>query len=374
MSINNYWISVFTWWPATLAMILGSFVAGSTPLGGGVVAFPISVLVLQFTGGESRDVAVLIQSIGMNAAAYVFYTQKRHLLNQTFIFVFILFGFVGLLLGMTFDVSDKLINLVYTILVFEFSIFYAYRNIIMNQIQIQTVDIEKTIEKKDDKKDDLQVSVKKIEIETSVSDINNFLLWSGMIACAIIGGFATSNVGTGSDIALYIFGLLCWNGIVKPSRKLTESQLTASSIVVMGGMSVLTVIMRIILSMSSISSSSTARNTTSTTSTTNSTTINTSDYMINTTNTTSNAVFTSRVLETWMAMIPVVVVGAPLGSLVLTPERLPWLRRMFYVLAVFQLIMFGVLKIKNNWVSWLVIGIITILQVAFLCLHRRCST
>ena len=369
MSINNYWIPVFTWWPATLAMVLGSFVAGSTPLGGGVVAFPISVLVLQFTGGESRDVAVLIQSIGMNAAAFVLYTQKRHLLNQTFIFVFILFGFVGLLLGMTFDVSDKLINLVYTILVFEFSIFYAYRNLIMNRIQIQTVDIKKIIETKDDKKDVLQVSVKEIEIETSVSDINNFVLWSGMIACAIIGGFATSNVGTGSDIALYIFGLLCWNGIVKPSRKLTESQLTASSIVVMGGMSVLTVIMRIVLSMSSFPSSSTARNTS--TSTTN-------NYMINatnTTNTTSNdAVFTSRVLETWMAMIPVVVVGAPLGSLVLTPERLPWLRRMFYVLAVFQLIMFGVLKIKNNWVSWLVIGIITMVQVAFLCLHKRYST
>ena len=368
MSINNYWIPVFTWWPATLAMILGSFVAGSTPLGGGVVAFPISVLVLQFTGGESRDVAVLIQSIGMNAATFVLYTQKRHLLNQTFIFVFILFGFVGLLLGMTVDVSDKLINLVYTILVFEFSIFYAYRNLIMNQIEIQTVDIKKIIETKDDKKDVLQVSVKEIEIETSVSDINKFVLWSGMIACAIIGGFATSNVGTGSDIALYIFGLLCWNGIVKPSKKLTESQLTASSIVVMGGMSVLTVIMRIVLSMSSFPSSSTARNTS--TSTTN-------NYMINatnTTNTTSNAVFTSRVLETWMAMIPVVVVGAPLGSLVLTPERLPWLRRMFYVLAVFQLIMFGVLKIKNNWVSWLVIGIITIFQVAFLCLHKRCST
>lgn len=29
--------------PATLGMVLGSFLAGSTPLGGGVVAFPIAV-------------------------------------------------------------------------------------------------------------------------------------------------------------------------------------------------------------------------------------------------------------------------------------------------------------------------------------------
>ena len=35
----------------------GSFVAGSTPLGGGVIAFPVSVLFLRFTGGESRHIS-----------------------------------------------------------------------------------------------------------------------------------------------------------------------------------------------------------------------------------------------------------------------------------------------------------------------------
>jgi hypothetical protein len=34
--------------------------------------------------------------------------------------------------------------------------------------------------------------------------------------------------------------------------------------------------------------------------------------------------------------VPVVVVGAPLGSMVLSPSASTWLRRLFYVLAVAQ--------------------------------------
>ena len=43
MTTHGAWQEVFTdHWPMTVAMILGSFLAGSTPLGGGVVAYPVS--------------------------------------------------------------------------------------------------------------------------------------------------------------------------------------------------------------------------------------------------------------------------------------------------------------------------------------------
>ena len=50
-------------WPMALAMVAGSLIAGSTPLGGGVVAFPVSVLVLKLSAKEGRDFACLIQSV-----------------------------------------------------------------------------------------------------------------------------------------------------------------------------------------------------------------------------------------------------------------------------------------------------------------------
>lgn len=72
-------------WPMAIAMIAGSLIAGSTPLGGGVVAFPVSVLVLKLSPQEGRDFASLIQSIGMVAAAFLITSCKAHLLHRELI-------------------------------------------------------------------------------------------------------------------------------------------------------------------------------------------------------------------------------------------------------------------------------------------------
>ena len=132
---GHHFHSIVQWWPASLSMILGSFVAGSTPLGGGVIAFPVGMLVLRFGSSESRDLSVLIQSVGMNCAAYLLVTEKRHLLNATFIGVFFVFGACGVCLAFLggFRVSDQSINVVYSVLVFEFSIFYATRTLCFDQ-------------------------------------------------------------------------------------------------------------------------------------------------------------------------------------------------------------------------------------------------
>lgn len=56
-------------WPVAVAMILGSYFAGSTPLGGGVVAFPILVLGFGFDASVGRDFSFAIQSVGMTSAS-----------------------------------------------------------------------------------------------------------------------------------------------------------------------------------------------------------------------------------------------------------------------------------------------------------------
>ena len=89
MSAYHAWGAVFSiHWPMGVAMVLGSFVAGSTPLGGGVVAYPVSQLVLNVTTEHARDASVLVQSIGMNAAAWLIFLKKRELVLPGFIAVF----------------------------------------------------------------------------------------------------------------------------------------------------------------------------------------------------------------------------------------------------------------------------------------------
>ena len=360
---GHHFHSIVQWWPASLSMILGSFVAGSTPLGGGVIAFPVGVLVLRFSSSESRDLSVLIQSVGMNCAAYLLVTEKRHLLNATFIGVFFVFGACGVCLAFLggFRVSDQSINVVYSVLVFEFAIFYAYKNIVLrpatngegddgkegNRSECNTTGVRLTEMKEPEPGHETTAP------RSPTPPWQKYLLWCIMVVCAVVGGFAAAAVGTGSDIAMYIFGILCWN-VQKPKEDmLHDNQLTASGIVVMGLISLVVVLMRLL-------DFSTSEE------------VPVPPILNNRTNTSSSTpIFTFRVLETWAAMVPIVCLGAPLGSLILTPRRLPWLRRMFYFLAVLQLIMFGVLKIKHNWVVWWVIVVLTCVQSVLIFVHQR---
>ena len=91
--------------------IFGSFIAGSTPLGGGVVAFPLSVLFLKFTPQESRDVAVLIQAVGMNAAAFLLLLKKRELLHAESIILSSFFGGIGAAVALAVNPSAIYMNL-----------------------------------------------------------------------------------------------------------------------------------------------------------------------------------------------------------------------------------------------------------------------
>ena len=65
----GYWNEVKEHWPIALAMALGSYVAGSTPMGGGTVGFPVLVLLFDLSASLGRNFGLLIQSIGMTSAS-----------------------------------------------------------------------------------------------------------------------------------------------------------------------------------------------------------------------------------------------------------------------------------------------------------------
>lgn len=56
-------------WPIAAAMAAGSYIAGSTPMGGGTVGFPILVLLFDQPVSLGRNFAFLVQSVGMSSAA-----------------------------------------------------------------------------------------------------------------------------------------------------------------------------------------------------------------------------------------------------------------------------------------------------------------
>ncbi|MGH9720184.1 MAG: sulfite exporter TauE/SafE family protein [Bryobacteraceae bacterium] len=68
VSVFGYWPHVKSHWPISVVMIFGSLVAGSTPMGGGTVAFPVLVLVFGQPPDIGRNFGLMIQALGMTSA------------------------------------------------------------------------------------------------------------------------------------------------------------------------------------------------------------------------------------------------------------------------------------------------------------------
>lgn len=74
---GGHWKETLAHWPIALAMSLGSYVAGSTPMGGGTVGFPVLVLLFDMPGALGRNFGLAIQSIGMvSASIYIMSLRK----------------------------------------------------------------------------------------------------------------------------------------------------------------------------------------------------------------------------------------------------------------------------------------------------------
>ncbi|GAA4420041.1 sulfite exporter TauE/SafE family protein [Bremerella cremea] len=75
--VGGHVSTVLHHWPIALTMSVGSYVAGSTPMGGGTVAFPVLVLLFDFPGALGRNFGLAIQSIGMTSATIYILSSGR---------------------------------------------------------------------------------------------------------------------------------------------------------------------------------------------------------------------------------------------------------------------------------------------------------
>jgi len=84
-----------------LTMLLGSFVAGSTSVGGGAVAFPIFTKVLHIDSATALIFSLAIQSVGMTAASIMIFLTKIPICWRTIRYS-IIAGGLGLLTSFFF--------------------------------------------------------------------------------------------------------------------------------------------------------------------------------------------------------------------------------------------------------------------------------
>jgi uncharacterized membrane protein YfcA len=184
--VGNYWHIVTEHWPIALSMALGSYFAGSTPMGGGTVGFPVLVLLFDEPASLGRNFGLAVQSIGMlSASIYILSSRKPidwHLLRP---------ALAGALLGTPFGaafiapyVPDLAVKLVFAVIWASFGVMHF------------------------------------IKIRSIVAATGQAAPWHGKdgpigIAVGVSGGIVASMTGVGIDMMIYAVLVLLYRADLK---------------------------------------------------------------------------------------------------------------------------------------------------------------
>jgi len=116
-------------WPMAVAMAFGSYVAGSTPMGGGTVGFPVLVLVMDLPATLGRDFSFAVQSVGMTSAS-IYILCKRQELEWPMLRAALAGAVLGTPLGILFVAplaSDLFIKLLFAAMWCSFGLLHLRR-------------------------------------------------------------------------------------------------------------------------------------------------------------------------------------------------------------------------------------------------------
>lgn len=125
----GYWPTAKEHWPIALAMALGSYAAGSTPMGGGTVGFPVLVLLFEMPASLGRDFSFAVQSIGMTSAS-IFILARRQPLAEAILKGALLGAVIGTPLGIFFIaplIPELWIKIVFAVIWASFGLLHLYR-------------------------------------------------------------------------------------------------------------------------------------------------------------------------------------------------------------------------------------------------------
>jgi len=129
VSLGGHLDTALAHWPMALAMAFGSYIAGSTPMGGGTVGFPVLVLLMDLPATLGRDFSFAIQSVGMTSAS-IFILCRRQPLEWPMLRAALPGALLGTPLGILFlapHASDLFIKMLFATMWCSFGLLHLHR-------------------------------------------------------------------------------------------------------------------------------------------------------------------------------------------------------------------------------------------------------
>lgn len=131
MAMGDHWHLLSDFWQMPLTMAFGSMVAGSTPTGGGAVAFPVCTKLLAMPPSQASTFGLMIQSIGMTSAALFIWYRRIPVLWNVVLYASI-GGLIGLVISVLFvQMPESYPRLLFTTTVTLFGVALIYSRFFM---------------------------------------------------------------------------------------------------------------------------------------------------------------------------------------------------------------------------------------------------
>lgn len=315
-------------WEASITMLFGSFLAGSSPEGGGAVAFPVFTKALEVPGPIARTFGLSIQAVGMTMASIAIVLSGRRFHRRA-----ALIGSVAAIAGFSIAIyalgrPDELFwppSIGSAWVKATFSIVLATTSVIMIQ-HLRHGDASHPVEMPWNARLDL-----------------------ALIAVAGAGGLLASLTGTGANIVVFLFLVAIADVGAKTALPTAIMIMTAVSLVgfvvfgLFDGQLDMQVLNDRVTSVSGIATDLDANN--------------------------------HDLLGLWLAAVPVVVWGAPLGSLAASLVREDQLVRFVAGLAAFEVLttflLVPQLRTDVGLIIYLVAGLVVLPTALLMLRHKR---
>ncbi|MFK8025446.1 MAG: sulfite exporter TauE/SafE family protein [Ilumatobacter sp.] len=212
VTLAGHWERVVDNWVSALTMVFGSFVAGATPQGGGAVAFPVFTKGLEIPSEVARTFSLCIQMIGMGCASAAILIRRRRIEARVYR-VAAPIAVVSFLVGY-FLLSDRDLPFAPSVLPGAYvKVGFTLLTAAMAYVTF------------------LGYRVHALQVRPRVTTFSTRYAIT-IAVCATLGGLASSQVGSGSDVLIYL-GLVVLAG-VSPSVGVPTSVLVMTTVSFVG--------------------------------------------------------------------------------------------------------------------------------------------